>query len=137
MFIGLVLSSNELLILLIGGNKLALFTGSFSLDIFTSCGDYKEFFWFNDVLWINRVLKVFFLDIFVLVFAYELLTLLNFVIFQNKLRLEELDVYKSRFHRQERKLENCCKCYYRFILTSVIVLLLAFIVIRFDVFFNT
>ena len=43
--------------------------------------DYKEFFWFNDALWINRVFKVFFLDVFVLVFSYELLALLKFVIF--------------------------------------------------------
>lgn len=81
MLIGLTLSSVELLILLIGEDKLALFSGSFTPDIFINCSDYKEFFWFNDVLWINRVFKVFFLDVFVLVFAYELLALLKFVIF--------------------------------------------------------
>ena len=56
-------------------------------------------------------------------FCYELFALLRFVIVQDRLRLEELDVFKSKFNRQERRIETAAKrfSYFAFGLVGVMV----------------
>jgi hypothetical protein len=79
---------------------------------------------------------VFFFDVFVLFFAYEQFTLLRFVIVQHRLSLEELDVHKSRFNRQERSIARGARCLVWLLFGSLFVLLMMFIANRIVLYFD-
>jgi hypothetical protein len=79
MIFGLICSSIEAAALLLTQENITDYVLTFDVSVYYECLYYHKFFWFNNVIWINRVLKVYFLDIFVLVFAYEMFTLLRMV----------------------------------------------------------
>ena len=79
MIFGLISSSIEVAALLLTQENITDYILLFNVNDYYECVYYHKFFWFNNVIWINRVLKVYFLDIFVLVFAYEMFTLLRMV----------------------------------------------------------
>jgi hypothetical protein len=80
MFWGLCFTSFELILLLSNQANIMSFVATFTLEGFRNCTSFKEFFWFNNFVWVIHSLKIFCLDIFVVFFCYELFTLLRFVV---------------------------------------------------------
>lgn len=136
MTVGLALSAIEVILIMAFQEPLNNYVRNFDFANFAQCTFYKEFFWWDNLIWINRVLKIFYLDFFVLTVGYELFTLLRFVVVQSGLQLEELDVRKPQFNRKENQIERMAKIGTRLLLALLILLLTAFMVTRFIVFFH-
>lgn len=58
------------------------------------------------MFYLNRLLKFYLFSLFLVKATEELYAVVQMLRFQRKLKLQELDVYKTQFHREERRAKN-------------------------------